>query len=643
MDDASTVSGSTSPSPKQLQEDRDLQEAIRLSNIHDSSTASASLSSSPEQHQEDRDLQGAIIISKIGGSSTASGTPSALGSPAISLSPSPATERVEKSERGSKRKAQDEIAPKSKLAPSLSTSLAVFTSSLESMDESSSEQVPSSLSSPSIAVATVKYPNGTLRITRTPGRKNAKNCVNLKDVIQGKSLVSACAFSFFIGENEFYDHFPLSHSSNAVPVSLSSPVSVDNVLTFAQIYIGRDVNMDPMTQEACRQAGVPLLMQDGKPGKVAKKIMKIIEPKLREIYTKRLGKNYNAFYAWSSGSSQSKILVLVDPEFLRLVITSCNMMNIDTVLGDNHWYIHDFPKRTLRTKADLTPFETDLLSHLTALGTPECFVDSIQGLYDYSTVKVHLTTSVPGVCSGDKAENHGLLRLRRIILGLDLKLSEKVSKNVRLEICAASIGNISAKWLNGFNDCVMGRAALVAGDDLRPVPDLKLFYPTVGDVKTADSSSQDAASNIGCHLRPWIDAPNAVKRIFHHYRSKDTGKLFHQKLILAYNPQDTNAAPYFVYIGSANFSQSAWGALEADKKKNEATGDTKLVKLTNFECGVVVPGHLVESLLEKGTKSWQDGIVPYDQAVASYTLPKDRPWNDPRWVVDFDKNYQGAS
>ncbi|XMA17123.1 hypothetical protein WAI453_009914 [Rhynchosporium graminicola] len=260
MDDASTVSGSTSPSPEQLQEDRDLQEAIRLSNIHDSSTASASLSSSPEQHQEDRDLQGAIIISKIGGSPTASGTPSALGSPAISLSPSPATERVEKSERGSKRRAQDEIAPKSKLAPSLSTSLAVFTSSLESMDESSSEQVPckfvtgpgfsdsdehnlASLSSPSIAVATVKYPNGALRITRTPGRKNAKNCVNLKDVIQGKSLVSACAFSFFIGENEFYDHFPLSHSSNAVPVSLSSPVSVDNVLTFAQIYIGRDVNM----------------------------------------------------------------------------------------------------------------------------------------------------------------------------------------------------------------------------------------------------------------------------------------------------------------------------------------------------------------------------------------------------------------
>ncbi|CZT45978.1 uncharacterized protein RSE6_06344 [Rhynchosporium secalis] len=533
MDDASTVSGSTSPSPEQLQEDRDLQEAIRLSNIHDSSTASASLSSSPEQRQEDRDLQEAIIFSKIGGSPTASGTPSALGSPAISLSPSPATERVEKSERGSKREAQDEIAPKSKLAPSLSTSLAVSTSSLESMDESSSEQVPSSLSSPSISVATVNYPNGALRITRTPGRKNAKNCVNLKDEIQGKSLVSACAFSFFIGENEFYDHFPLSHSSNAVP-----------------IYIGRDVNMG---------------------------------------------------------------------------------------------YIHDFPKRTLRTKADLTPFETDLLSHLTALGTPECFVDSIQGLYDYSTVKVHLTTSVPRVCSGDKAENHGLLRLRRIILGLNLKLSEKVSKNVRLEICAASIGNISAKWLNGFNDCVMGRAALVAGDDLRPVPDLKLFYPTVGDVKTADSSSQDAASNIGCHSRPWIDAPNAVKRIFHHYRSKDTGKLFHQKLILAYNPQDTNAAPYFVYIGSANFSQSAWGALEADKKKNEATGDTKLVKLTNFECGVVVPGHLVESLLEKGTKSWQDGIVPYDQAVASYTLPKDRPWNDPRWVVDFDKNYQGAS
>lgn len=384
---------------------------------------------------------------------------------------------------------------------------------------------------------------------------------------------------------------------------------------------------DPMTTEACEQAGVSLTGQGGKPDKVTKKTMPFIEPKLREMYSKRYGINYHAFYAWSPGSSHSKILILVYPEFLRVVITSCNMMDIDTVLGDNHWYIHDLPKRASRAKSAPSSFEADLLSHLSALSVPEAFIESIRGMYDYSKVKVHLTISVPGVCSGAKAEKHGLLRLRRIVIDLNLELPKKGKEKLRLDLCAASIGRLTAKWLNSFNDCALGKGRIIADDENRPVPDIKLFYPTVGDVKSADALSQGAASNIGCHIHPWSEAPAAIKRIFHHYQSKDTGKLFHQKLILAYNPQDADAAPYFVYIGSANLSQSAWGALEMDKKKNKATCDTKLVKITNFECGVVVPGNLVKSLLEEGTPSWQSGIVPFEQTAAPYDLPKEKPWN----------------
>jgi hypothetical protein len=96
---------------------------------------------------------------------------------------------------------------------------------------------------------------------------------------------------------------------------------------------------------------------------------------------------------------------------------------------------------------------------------------------------------------------------------------------------------------------------------------------------------------------------------------------------MAYNPRDSKALPYFVYMGSANLSQSAWGALEQDKKANEATCNTKLIKLSNFECGVMIPGHLIEGLLESGTEGWQSGIVPYVQTGKRYGLPKDRPWN----------------
>lgn len=389
--------------------------------------------------------------------------------------------------------------------------------------------------------------------------------------------------------------------------------------------------MDELVARAAATAGITI------GDKLTKKQLEILNPTLRQLCHTQHGKNCHAFYAWASGSSHSKILVLVYPAFLRVVITSCNMMDVDTELNDNHWYIHDLPKLGARKKAKVSGFEAGLLAHLQALGTPQEFVDSIEGMYDYSSVKVHLVTSVPGVHSAAKAENHGLLRLRRVVkdLGLDLA-RRKTKEELRLEVCAASIGNLSSKWLDGFFDCAMGRKFIEIPETDCDVPkEIKLFYPTTDDVVAADGEPQPGSANIGCHTRPWDTAPKPIKDLFHHYHSKDTGRIFHQKLIMAYDPRDASTLPYYVYIGSANLSQSAWGALEQDKRGNEATCGTKLVKTMNFECGVVVPGTTLESLLEPGTKNWQEEIVPYVQTAEKYDLSQDRPWNDPAWVADF--------
>lgn len=394
--------------------------------------------------------------------------------------------------------------------------------------------------------------------------------------------------------------------------------------------------MDEMVAQAATKAGIATS------DKLTKKQLENLTPTLRELYHRRYGKNCHAFYAWASGSSHSKILILMYPRFLRVVITSCNMMDVDTELNDNHWYIHDLPRLASRNTYGISDFEAGLIAHLQSLGTPLEFIESIQGMYDYSMVKVHLVTSIPGVHSGAKAENHGLLRLRRVVRQLDLNLARKKSTDkLRLEVCAASIGNLSAKWLDGLLDCAMGRTFIEVPEADCDVPkELKVFYPTSEDVNSEDGEPQPGSANIGCHTRPWSSTPAAIKRLFHHYHSKDVGRIFHQKLIMAYNPCDTGALPYYVYIGSANLSQSAWGLLEQDKRGNDATCDLKLTKTMNFECGVVVPGSVLDSLLEPGTRSWQDGIVPYVQTGEQYDLGQDKPWNDPEWVKDFKENWR---
>ncbi|PSR94177.1 tyrosyl-DNA phosphodiesterase-domain-containing protein [Coniella lustricola] len=466
----------------------------------------------------------------------------------------------------------------------------------------------------------MNFANGALRITRTRGRILDKNCINLADVIDGEQLVSACIYAFFIAREELYDHLPLSHVSNAVP-----------------IYVGRDSNpnMDEMVGEAMTKAGFSTS------DKVSKKQLETLRPILQQMHHQRYGKNCHAFYAWASGSAHSKILILVYPTFLRLVITSCNMMAVDTELNDNHWYIHDLPQSSGPGQSATSEFENGLLSHLEALGTPHEFINSIKGKYDYSAIRVHLVTSVPGVQSAAKAESHGLLRLRKVVKSFGLDLTrQKARDNLRIEICAASIGNLSAKWLDGFFDCAIGSTFLKVAHENCEVPrELKIFYPTTDDVVTTDGTSQPGAANIGCHTRPWLSANKAVKDLFHHYHSKDTGRIFHQKLIMAYDYHDTDALPYYLYVGSANLSQSAWGALEKDSRGNKETSDLKLTKMSNFECGVVIPGNILQSLLEPESRRWHESIVPYDWTAEQYDLSKDKPWNDPQWVQGFEENW----
>ena len=126
------------------------------------------------------------------------------------------------------------------------------------------------------------------------------------------------------------------------------------------------------------------------------------------------------------------------------------------------------------------------------------------------------------------------------------------------------------------------------------------------------------ACNIGCHTRPWLTTPLEIKQLFHHYQSKDDRRLFHQKIVIALDRCDISALPYYVYFGSANLSQSAWGALELDKNGNEASGFMRLTKMSNYECGVMVPGGLIPSLLEPGTTTWQDGLIPYVRPAVPY-------------------------
>ena len=61
----------------------------------------------------------------------------------------------------------------------------------------------------------------------------------------------------------------------------------------------------------------------------------------------------------------------------------------------------------------------------------------------------------------------------------------------------------------------------------------------------------------------WGNAREEIQKIFRHYKSKDPGKLFHMKFLMALNAKDRDAMPYYIYFGWAIiFHAVVWDDLE---------------------------------------------------------------------------------
>jgi hypothetical protein len=134
----------------------------------------------------------------------------------------------------------------------------------------------------------------------------------------------------------------------------------------------------------------------------------------------------------------------------------------------------------------------------------------------------------------------------------------------------------------------------------------------------------------------WETAPDHIKLLYHHYRSKDDGIMFHQKFILAYHHDQPSAVPFFIYVGSHNLSASAWGNIKLDlsSKKAKESGALRLEGVNNMECGVVIRGADIQGMMESG--EWEE-VVSYVRPVGEnvtalkYNIEdrRDRPWNSP--------------
>ena len=298
----------------------------------------------------------------------------------------------------------------------------------------------------------------------------------------------------------------------------------------------------------------------------------------------------------------SKLMLLFHPHKLRIVVPSANLCPYDwgeTGVMENSVFMIDLPRHAdgnVSAVEDLTAFGKEIMYFVERMGLDRKARDGMLN-FDYSgTSQLAFVHSVGGVSFGEDIKRTGHMGLNKAITELGLQ-----TQNLQIDFAASSIGSLNDEFLN-----IIHRSAQGHGIESIPTPAKKttntpstnttnikdvfrIYFPTLDTVK-ASNRGTDSGGTI-CLQRQWFTSPKFPQSCFRDYRSLRPGMLSHNKILYARGRRTgggggggDDRAVAWVYVGSANLSESAWGKMTFDRQRKEAK-----MSCRNWECGVVIP------------------------------------------------------
>ncbi|KAK7045945.1 hypothetical protein VNI00_006940 [Paramarasmius palmivorus] len=316
---------------------------------------------------------------------------------------------------------------------------------------------------------------------------------------------------------------------------------------------------------------------------------------------------------------------------LRVVISTANLIPFDWRDIENAVWLQDLPPLSSPCSFDrkmTAPFQyvmkrvLDSVNVKPALATmlmqdhpnlPIKNTEDICTRWDWSKVRVHLVPSIAGKHEGwPNVLLTGHTCLMKAVLDMGLRTGKgSKSKSLQLEYQGSSIGQYTTQWLNEFFWSARGESAQDWLDESKkrreklPFPrGLKIIYPSKETVRGSQHGEPGGGTNF-CQRKAW-DAKTFPRELFHDSKSRAGKTLMHTKTMLATfdkrKPGDQDqeqedseteddsdsdievieSAIGWAYIGSHNFTPSAWGTLSG-------SSFNPVMNIRNYELGVVFP------------------------------------------------------
>ncbi|KAF8991300.1 phospholipase D nuclease [Cyathus striatus] len=342
---------------------------------------------------------------------------------------------------------------------------------------------------------------------------------------------------------------------------------------------------------------------------------------------------------------------------LRVVISTANFIAYDWRNMENTIWLQDISLRStpIPHDAKANDFPATLQHMLNSINVrpalstmimdnhPDLPIKSIEELrskWDWSKVKVHLVASIAGKHEGWPAVvRAGHPRLMMAIRKMGMRTGAgKSKKDLVLECQGSSLGNFTTQWLNEFHYSARGESAEDWLDQSRKIrekltfPPIRIVFPTKSTVQQSVNGERGGGT-IFCRRKQWA-AKNFPRDLFYDSKSKGGPVLMHSKMIIATRkdkaltgkgrqPRESDTeddtddeiqvvepAIGWAYIGSHNFTPSAWGTLSG-------SSFNPVLNITNYEVGVVFPLKDEKDI---------DRVSCFERPPKKYTAGRDEPW-----------------
>ncbi|KAG1890452.1 tyrosyl-DNA phosphodiesterase-domain-containing protein [Suillus fuscotomentosus] len=350
---------------------------------------------------------------------------------------------------------------------------------------------------------------------------------------------------------------------------------------------------------------------------------------------------------------------------LRIVISTANLVDHDWRDIENAVWLQDLPPRSAPIPHDpkaIDDFPSIMqnvlravnvrpaLANMLANDHPNLPLQTINDLrmkWDWSKVKVKLIPSIAGKHEGwPNVVLTGHTRLMKAVRDMGLRTGKgKAAKDLLIESQGSSIGTYSTQWVNEFYWSARGESAEDWLDESKarraklPWPPVKIVFPSLKTVRDS-VLGELGGGTMFCRTNQW-EASKFPRELFHDSNSTGGRVLMHTKMIIAtYRPKksifetssqsngkgkelsDSETEPEsddieiqndpigWAYVGSHNFTPSAWGTLSG-------SGFNPVLNVVNYELGIVFPLYDAKDA---------ERVSCFKRPARKYVSGQDRPW-----------------